>query len=473
MPITSSTTAALDVPTLVSQLMAIERRPIDTLTERIKSTETKISSYGTISSLLSTFKSAVNGLNTGLQALASTPSDATRFSSTVGSNSVPGTYAVSISQLAQPQNLVAVGQTNSTTPIGSGAATTVTFELGAITGGTLTNGLYSGATFTPGSTTPISVTIDSTNNTLAGIRDAINAGTTGVTATIVNDGSGTPYRLALTSATSGASQSFRITTSGDATIGSLLAHDPEGVQNLNQTLAAQDASLNVNGIPITSATNAVSEAIQGVTLTLLNPTTTPASVAVTRDTKAITESVNSFIDAYNALASQLKSRSAYGTNGVGAGALAGDGTIRLLQEQMRGIFNTNASGGTLTTLSQVGISFQRDGSLKLDSSKLNSAVAANFKDVTDLFSAPTGFATRLDAWANSTLASGGLIDTRTTNLNNVVKGQNEEISRLEIRMLLIEKRLITEYTNLNLLLSRMNSTSTFLTQQLASSTQDN
>ncbi|MEQ1591663.1 MAG: flagellar filament capping protein FliD [Thiobacillaceae bacterium] len=474
MPITSSSSTAIDVPTLVSQLMAVERRPIDTLTAKITSYETKISSYGTLSSLVSSFQSATKGLGTGLQALATTPSDPSLFSATVGSTSVPGTYSVNVSQLAQSQNLVATGQTSSTTAIGSGTATTVTFTLGAISfdplsGGSLTNGVYSGAGFTPGTTTPISLTIDSTNNTLEGIRDAINTAAAGVTATIVNDGSGTPYRLALASTSSGVSNGFSITVSGDSALSSLLSHDPAGTQNMNQTLAAQNANLTVNGIPIVSTANAVSEAIQGVTLTLKNLTTTPATVAVTRDSTAINAAAAGFVDAYNALTSQIKSRSAYGVDGKGAGALAGDGTLRLLQEQMRSVFNTPVTGGTLTSLGQVGISFQRDGTLKLDSSKLNSAVAANFSDVAHLFSSPTGYVTRLDAWANSALAAGGPIDTRKQSLNNYVKDQNSAVDRLEIRMTALQKKYTTEYTNLNLLLSSMNSTSTFLTNQLASS----
>lgn len=467
MAITSSSTTALDVPTLVSQLMAVERRPIDKLNAKISSYETKISSYGTLSSLVSTFQTAATGMTSGLQKLAATPSDANVLSATTSSTAVPGTYAVNVSQLAQSQNLIATGQTSSTAAIGSGTATTVTFDLGAISGGTLTNGVYSGATFTSNGSATVSITINSSNNTLVGIRDAINAAALGVTATIVNDGSGTPYRLALTSTSSGVSNSIKITTSGgDAAISSLLGYDPAGTQNLTQTLAAQNANLTVNGIAITSKSNTISGAIQGVTLTLKKTTATPASLTVARDTTAINTAASGFVDAYNALSSQIKSRSAYGTGTTGAGSLAGDGTLRLMQEQLRGIFNTPASGGTLTSLGQVGISFQKDGSLLLDSSKLNSAISANFSDVSNLFSSSTGYATRLEAWAKSTLVAGGLIDTRTQNLHKYVKGQNEAVGRLENRMTALQKKYTLEYTNLNLLLSRMNSTSTFLTQQL-------
>ncbi|WP_210543924.1 flagellar filament capping protein FliD [Rhodoferax sp. PAMC 29310] len=470
MAITSSSTTAIDVPTLVSQLMAVERRPIDKLTAKIASYETKISSFGTISSLMSGFQTAAQGLNTGLQKVAATPSDGSVFAASAGSTAVPGNYALSVSQLAQSQNLVAAGQASSSSAIGDGSPTVVTFDLGAISGGTLTNGSYTGATFASNGNGTVSLTIDGSNNTLGGIRDAINAAAPGVTATIVNDGSGTPYRLALSSSSSGASNSFKITTNGgDGAIDSLLGYDPAGTQNLTQTLAAQDAKLTVNGIAITSASNTVSEAIQGVTLTLKNTTATQASLAVARDTKAINTAAASFVDAYNALASQIKSRSAYGTSTSAGGALAGDGTLRLMQDQLRGIFMTPASGGTLTSLGQVGIAIQADGTLALDSSKLDSAIAANFSDVTNLLSSSTGFATRLEAWGKSTLQAGGLIDTRTQSLGQYVKNFNQEVDSLENRMTALQKKYRIEYTNLNMLLSSMNTTSTYLTQQLASS----
>ncbi len=467
MAITSSTSTAIDVPSLVRQLMAVERQPIDKLTAKVASYETKISSFGTLKGLVSSFQTATQSLNSNLQKLSATPSDPSALSATAASTAVLGTYSVNVSQLAQSQNVVAAGQTSSSTAIGDGGmATTVTFDLGTISGGTLTNGVYSGASFTSNGSGSASITIDSSNNTLEGIRDAINAASAGVTATIVNDGSGTPYRLALTSSSTGVSNSIKITTSGgDGAIGDLLGYDPAGTQNLTQTLAAQNAQLTVNGIAITSASNSVSEAIQGVTLTLKNTTATAANLTIARDTAAINTAASGFVEAYNALSSQIKSSSAYGTGGV----LAGDSTLRFMQDQMRGIFNTPPSDGTLTTLGQIGISFQQNGSLQLDSSKFNSALTENFSNVQNLVSSPTGIVTRLEAWTRSALETGGLIDTRSQGLTKSVENFNEDIDKLEYRMVAIEKKYRAEYTKLNLLLSSMNSTSTFLTNQLNSS----
>ena len=468
MAITASTNTAFDVTTLVSQLMAVERRPIERLNTLISDTQAKISSLGTLSSLVSSFQSAALGLRANLEKLTATASDGSALTASAISTAVPGNYTVNVSRLAQSQSVVAAGQTSSTAAIGNGMPTTLTFDFGTITGGTLTNGVYSGATFTTNGGGSANVVIDGTNNTLEGIRDAINAARLGISATIVNDGSGTPYRLALTSTGTGASNSIRIAASGgDGSLASLLAYDPAGTQNLTQTQAAQNASLTVNGIAIASTSNTVRDAIQGVTLTLKNATVAPAALAVARDTAAMSTAANSFVDAYNALASQLKSRSAYGADGKSGGVLAGDSALRLMQEQLRNIFLTPATGGTLSSLSQIGIAFQREGVLTLDGAKFSNAIANDFADVTNLLASPTGFATRLEQWGNATLSVGGLIQSRTQSLNDYVKNRTDEVDRLELRMTALEKKYTTEYTNLNLLLGRMNTTSTFLTQQLA------
>lgn len=456
----------IDVPTLVSQLMALERRPIDQLNTKVSSYGSKISSFGTLSSLVSGLKTAVQSLNSSgsstLQAFKATPSDASTLSASASSTAVAGTYSLNVTTLAQSQNLVAAGQVSSTSAIGGAGPTTVTFDFGTTVG----------ATFTSNGSGTKSITIDSTNNTLQGISDAINAANMGVTASIVNDGSATPYRLSITSTATGASNSLKITTNagsgGDAAIDALLAYDPAGVKNLTQTSAAQNASFSVNGIAITSASNTISSAIQGVSLTLSKVTSSPVTLNVARDTDAINTAVAGFVDAYNALYSQLKSRSAYGDKQTPGGVLAGDGTLRTMQSQLHSIFNTPASGGTLTSLSEIGVTSQSDGSLKFDSSVLSSKLTANYSNVTNLFASATGFATRIESWATSVLSPGdGLIATRTTSLKNSIKGYNDQIDRLENRMSTLQKQYTTTYSNLNVMLSNMNATSSYLTQQLA------
>ena len=465
-----SSGGGLDVQGLVSQLMTLERQPIDKLNTQVSSYQTKISSFGTISGLVSTLQTSLQGLSNNFQGFTATASDTGVFSASASSTAAAGSYTLDVANLARSQSLVAAGQASSTIAISDGTPTTITFDFGTISGGTLASGIYSGASFASNGNGTKTVTIDGTNNTLQGIRDAINTAKIGVSATIVNDGSGTPYRLALSSEKSGLSNSLKITTSGgDGSLDSLLANDPAGIQHLNQTTAAQNANLTVNGIAITSATNTVTDAVQGVTLTLTKPTTTQANLSVARDTAAVKTAVTGFVDSYNALVSQLKSRSAYGSSSTDPNkpSLSGDGTIRVMLDQLHGVFNVGASGGTLTTLADVGITTKADGTLKLDSSKLNTAMTNNFSDVTNLFNGATGFGTRLKARAESTLAPGGIIESRTQSLNTSITGYNNQISKLEVRMKTLQKQYTKTYSDLNVLLSSMSSTSSYLTQQLA------
>jgi len=456
--VASTSAGTLDVPSLVSQLMTVERQPIDTLNTKVASYQTKISDFGAVSSLVSSFQTAVQSLNTSLQANSVTSSDSSVASATASSSAAAGTYSLNVTTLAQAQSLAAAGQASATSAMSTGAST-VTFTVG---------------------TTSTDVAI-AAGATLLDIRTAINAANIGVTATVVNDGSGTPYRLSLTSnnqGTSNAISSITVKAGGDAAINNLLAYNPTAnspspapTVPMAQTVAAANAVFTVNGIQMTKSSNTVSDAIQGVTLTLTNNST--ATLTVAHDTAAVGTAASGFVSAYNALYSQLKSFASYGTSTTTASALAGDGTVRLMMDQLRGIMGTPAtpaSGGTLTTLSQIGIGFQTDGSLKLDSTKLNNSLANNFSDVTNLFSSATGFGTRLDAWSTSTTQVGGLIDIHTSGLNTSIKRYNDQISQLEVRMTALQKQYTTTYTDLNTMLNSMNSTSNYLTQAFASTT---
>jgi flagellar hook-associated protein 2 len=470
---TSSVAAGggLDVQGLVSQLMTLERQPIDKLNTQVSSYQNKISSFGTLKGLVSGFQSSIEGLDKNFQEFSTASSDTGVFSASAVSTAAAGLYTLDVGNLAQAQSLVASGQASSTSAIGNGTPTTISFDFGTISGGSLASGVYSGAAFASNGNGTKTVTIDGTNNSLQGIRDAINTAKIGVTATIINDGSGTPYRLALTSESSGVSSSLKISTSGgDGAIDSLLAHDPAGLpaaQHLNQTAAAQNANFTVNGIAITKPSNTVTDAIEGVTLTLSKPTTTPVTLTVTRNTEAIKKGAADFVEAYNSMVNQFKSRSAFGdSTSANKPALAGDGTVRLMLNQLRGVFNVGASGA-FTTLAQVGITTKADGTLKLDSSKLDTALADNFNDVRSLFNSETGYGTRLSEWADTVLDSEGVIESRTKSLDDSIKGYNEQISKLEVRMATLKKQYTTTYSNLNTLLSNMSSTSSYLTSQLA------
>ncbi|GJJ05756.1 hypothetical protein RugamoR64_62940 [Duganella rhizosphaerae] len=260
-------------------------------------------------------------------------------------------------------------------------------------------GAYLGASFTADSSrTSGNIVIDSSNNTLQGIMAAINKGNFGVTASIVSDGStGTsakPNHLILTSSATGASSTMKITLSGsggnppEPDLVALLGYDPGGVQNLSQKAAAADTLATVNGIAVTSPSTGINGAISGISINALKVGS--SSLSVSKDSGSLTTSVNGFVKAYNDLNGQIAQLGAYDPETKTGGPLLGDTTLRNLQASIRrqlGTSITGLQGTSLTNLSQIGISFQKDGTLSLDNAKLQKAVTNNFNDIAGLFAA--------------------------------------------------------------------------------------
>ena len=465
----------LDLSGLVTQLMQVERIPLDRLIAQKTTFDAKVSALGSIKSSLSSFQSALKSLTTGssLQANTATSSDPAFVKAAGGTGAVAGNYSVEVSQLAQPQKLVAAGQASSTTAIGAGTSTTLTIDLGTVAGGSFDTGTgtYTGASFTAGATPSFDVVIDSTNNTLAGIRDAINAANGGVSATIVNDGNATnPYRLVLSSTSSGADKSIRVAVAGDATLSSLLSQDSSGVQNLSQTVTAQDATFKVDGVAINKTSNTVTDVINGVTLDLTGVTVAPVTVSVSRDTTSAKAAVEAFVTSYNDLRAEVDKQIDSGVGGGQAGALASDSSTRQILSSIRDELNKVPTGitGSYTTLSSIGVSFQAGGKLALDETKLETAIQADSNNVVDLFSSADGYATRLDTVVSEMLNFNGSIDVRTNAFKDRISILDERQVNMEGALARTEARMRARFTALDVLVASLNSTNTALTQQLTS-----
>ncbi len=384
----------LDVDGIVSKLMSVERQPLTKLARTEASYQTKLSGFGTLKGALSAFQTAVRGLSDiskfqGLKAAAGDPAVATV---SANATATPGTYALKVTQLAQSQKLVAAGMASEIAPVGKGV---ISFDFGSVTGGTLNavTGKYDGSTFTSGGTGIKTVTIDATNDSLAGIRDAINKAGMGVSATIVNDGTGTPYRLALTSTATGAATSMKISVAdvnappGDG-LAQLLNHDPGTAnQALSQKSAAQNAEFTVDGIAVSKPTNAVTDVIGGVTLNLLKVNTDPTPVTITRDTAAVTTAVNDFVKAYNEISKNFVDATAYNASTKQAAILNGEASVRSMQGQVKAVLSNPVAGGAsaFSRLSDIGVTVQKDGTLAADASKLGNAINNNFSSVAGLF----------------------------------------------------------------------------------------
>lgn len=467
--------SGLDLNSLLAGLTKAEQVPVTMLTNQQSSYNARLSAYGTLQSSLSTLQAAAAALGTAslFQGVTATSSATGVLTATATATAKAGTYAVNVTQLAQAQSLVASGVASTTAAIGGGAATTVTLQLGAITGGTLNpaTGTYSGATFTADAARPAaSITIDSTNNTLAGIRDAINGNPAmGVTATIVNDGSSTPNRLVLTSTATGAKSSMKITVSGDAAVSNLLANDPAATQNMKQTVVAQDASLTVNGIAVSSASNTVAEAVQGTTMTLAS--TGSSTLTLANNTGSVQTAITAFVTAYNNLQSTENNLSAFNVAAKTQSALTGDPTLRNIQTHIRAQLNTPQPGGTLTMLSDIGVAFQKDGTLAIDSAKLTAALNSNMSGVQNLFSSAsgsTGLGAQLSTLITGFSDMGGALQSATDGVNKTLRSLATQIASAQSVADDTIARYKLQFNQLDVLMSSMKSTSSYLTAQFAS-----
>ena len=398
--------SGLDVNGIVSQLMAAERLPLNALFTQEQTYNQKLSAFGQVRSALATFQTALQGLSSAskFQTLNATVSDTKVLSASASGSATPASYQLEVLQLAQQHKVASSGYAATSDVVGSG---TLTIQFG-----TYDSGLN---TFTANADKATkSITIAPANNTLAGVRDAINAANAGVSATIVNDGSAAGNKLVLTSTDSGAANSLKISVTDDDTIStdtsglSALAYNPTAVvgsgKNLSQVAVAQSAQLKIDGITVNQSTNTVKNAIDGVTLNLATTNVgVPLTLTVSRDTKSVTDAVQSFVTSFNSANSTVKNLTAFNGAGAQNGILLGDGTARAIQVQMRNLLNTSVeSGGTLTTLSQIGVSFKTDGTLALDSTKLDTAISTNFSDIAALFAAAAKATDSLVSMSTST-----------------------------------------------------------------------
>lgn len=396
--------SGLDVNAIVAKLMSIERRPLDALSQQQATYQSKISAYGALKSALSTLQISVQGLmaNGAFRGMAATISDPTVATVAAGSGAVAGTHQMFVTALAQAHRVAAAALAAETDTVGTG---TLTFAFGTT----------SGTTFTPNpSAATGTVVIGAGQSSLAGVRDAVNAANIGVTASIVDTGDVPGKRLVFTSA-SGAAMSVKITIADgdgnnvdDAGL-SRLAYDPAGTagngRNLAETMAAQNAALNIDGIAISKPSNVVSDALAGVTLTLNKLVASPgATVTIKPDSAASITAVENFVTRYNELVQLIGNMTKYDPERQAGSILTGDITARTIQSRLRTMTGGTISGttGEFSSLSSIGIKSAVDGTLTLDSAKLTAVLASDPKGVEQLFSEIGTASDALVTYAGST-----------------------------------------------------------------------
>ena len=445
--------SGLDVGGIVDQLVAAERAPVgNRLAANAARANEELSAIGQLKSSLATFRDALSTLTDPAEFQQRTVTIDTegKFTATATSAAVPGFYDVEVLALASRHKLASQAFVDTTTSVGTG---TLTIAVGAQSMG---------------------IEILDGENTLADIRAAINDATDnpGIVATIVNAQDGA--HLIFTSTKTGVSQEISITASGGD--GGLSAFDwndaPGPPPEMNEIQAGADAQLNVDGFAITSASNAITGAIEGVTLNLVDtdPGTT-IRLSIGLDDNAAEKSVGKFIEAYNELIGTISELTAFDVDTEIAGPLLGDAATRSIKSSLRRELTQSVpdTGALFSTLAEIGITTNANGTIELNDDKLATAIAGDFDAVGRLFgAADSGIAVRMDAVLEIVLGNDGRIETREVALRDRLDRIEDQNAVLDRRMESVRQRLRRQFDAMDQLVAQLNSTSSFLTLQLAS-----
>jgi len=427
--------SGLDLNGLLDQLQDAERGKLKPIERQLETQQTKISAYGQLQSALSQFQTASAELNdSALYESLSTNVGGDAITATADGEAQPGSYNVTVDTLATRGTLASKGVDKLDAPQTT-AEQTLTF------------------TFGDGASKEVTI---GANSSLEDIRDAINASEdSGVNATIVNDG--TNYRLALSSSETGADASITgFSFSGTA---------PFAADTDNTLQAGTDAALTVNGIAITSPTNQVEGAIQGVTLNLQEEG--DSTVAVEQNTRAVREAITGFVNAYNDLKGTIGELTSFNAETGVAGELNGDSTVRTVESRMRSILSGGIEG-EFSMLSDIGISLQRDGTLSIDESELDNAIVNNQDALSAFFAGDadeSGMAGQLNQGLDQLLGTNGAVKGAITGAENRVESLVERYTRTEKTIEQTISRYRTQFGQLDSMIAQMNQTSSYLTQQ--------
>jgi flagellar hook-associated protein 2 len=431
--------SGLDINSIISQLMAIEQRPLVAMQNTEKTYQAQLSAYGRLHSAMAGFQSAMSGLAdlSKFEVFAANSSNTDVLAASADSTASLGSYQVQVVRIAEAHKMASANTFTDTDTTTLGAAgDTMTITVG---------------------TQAFTVAIG--GKTLGAIRDAINQASdnTGATATIIQDNSG--YRLLLKANDTGSTHALTVTYSGT---------DPLNLQTLNAdrdgsgsfTPADLNASLVLEGAyPVTRSSNTVSDVIQGVTLNLKAAGT--VSLEVVHDVGAIQAAVESFVKAYNDLHATVRD--------LRNSDLQGDNSLLSLENQIQDVLNTAPAGlaSAYQYLSSVGVSLQKDGTMALDSTALVNALNTDFTGVAQLFANnDQGYVFRLKAVADSILGVNGLIDSRTQGLNARIEMLDDRMAQMQQRLSMVEAGYRAQFSALDALVGQLRATSDFLSRQL-------
>jgi flagellar hook-associated protein 2 len=496
--------SGLDVNSIVNQLVSVERQPLQKLQQRATTIQTQISSWGKLKGLIDTLRTASTGLSTSgtWSQMQVTSSDTAVVAATKAGaeTAAPGRYGVTVAQLAQ-QHVINSAPIASTEDLRG----RLRIELGTYDTG-------SPPGFTPrGDTAAIQLDFTDPSTSLSTIRDAINAASGGVSASVITDSSGS--RLVVTSTETGRDRAIRMTvsstttsssTSGSTTgstggtgglLGSItsglsgltggtttttvnptglnaLQYDGSSNAQMTQARAAQDAMYAVNGVSMTSSRNQVDGAITGVRLQLSRVTTNPIDVVVQSDTGGQQKSVDEFVTAYNAVMTQLNADTSYDSVSGKGGVFQGDSGVLSVRRRLRELVSqSSTASGTYTRLAEIGLDIRRDGTISINKTKLDSAMT-NRTEVEKLLSASgsgsedsKGLVVRLKALADTLLSSDGDVEIKSDSLQDRLKRNRSDQDRLNARIESTRSRLLRLYQSLDTRVAQLNGLGGYVQQQ--------
>lgn len=463
--------SGLDVNSIVSQLVAIEKQPLTLLKTKASSLQTQLSLYGTLKSQASALQDAASTLAqpSAWNLQKATSSNTSAITVTLAATSTASSLSVEVSTLAQTQSSASAGVTAGDA---IGAAGTISIQLGTWSGAPASK------TFAAGASAAVDVTVEATDTT-SDIAEKINAADAGVTAIVLKDGAN--ERLVLRSDSTGAEQGFSVTTSGDAGLEQFAINDSGGpVDSTNLSPAsgmalnelAQDASVKINGVSISSATNKLSEVVPGVSLQINTTTTSPVAITVEDDLAAMQKNVQSLVDAYNAFNTTIANATKYDESTKTGGPLQGDFATVGLQSAVRSVLGSSSTGSSFTRLSDIGLERQTDGSLKLNTTRFTTALA-DLDNLKKLFttdngdSATNGFGLKVRDFAMGVLAYDGSVTNKSTALQSAISRNSDEQDRVNDRASRVEASLRRQYTALDTQMAKWTGLSTYVSSQIA------
>lgn len=473
--------SGMDIDAMVKAISSAEQAPKEGQLKRLEAkTTTQLTSLGQLKGAISNFQSALSTLNSPSSFLArkasSTNSDV--VTATASQSAVAGSYRLEVEKLASSSKIaLAAISSDPETKLNAG---TLTIKVG--------------------DTALTDITVDSTNNTLAGVRDAINkaGASAGVSATIITDDQGS--RLVLSSSKTGDGNDITVSAAdadpaeGNLSLETFTYNGPPVAPNVadyggetdpayiddkaaydaeiadasaGKTLAvAQSAKLTIDGLSVTRGSNSINDVVSGLSFELKAEGAT--SVTIARDEAGVQGNVKKFVDAYNTLMNFINTETKVTTvtenDAPVTGALVGDSSVRSLVNTIRSELVSPQGEGAIRALADMGITTKKDGTLEMDAAKVGKAISSDFEGVAAYFTGDTGLASRMGARLMPYTDAGGILESRTGALQETIEKVDKQKEELTKRITALEERLYKQFNAMDAMVAQLTRTSDSLTQ---------